>query len=199
MEPPASPVSDQRRPAASAEKLLPHVTIPTWRSSSDGVSTSTRTERRTQRCSGAPHPVSWTSSIAASCRYRAIASSRSRPVASVSERRTVYATRNVRPVSGMGTRASTRGTLFQPEDHPPVLVVRREVDVAKPEVEPLRRVVRVHAQRDARDALFPRALVDRGHERTADASTTLTVQHRDGDLGRLVVDVSLAVVVLREE
>jgi len=46
----------------------------------------------------------------------------------------------VRPVSGIGTRDSTRETLFQLDEHPPVLIVRREIDVAKADVEPLRRV-----------------------------------------------------------
>jgi len=63
-----SPASDHRRAAAIAANPLPHVVIATSRSARNGRTTSTRTERMTQRWSGAPQPVSSTSSVAASCR-----------------------------------------------------------------------------------------------------------------------------------
>ena len=58
------------------------------RSCSSGAITSMRILRITQRCFGAPHPVSSPSSIAASWRKRATASSRTLPAASMSESRT---------------------------------------------------------------------------------------------------------------
>ena len=65
------------------------------RSCSSGATTSTRILRITQRCSGIPHPVSSTSSIAASWRKRATASSRTRP-AGVHVREAHPAVRRVR-------------------------------------------------------------------------------------------------------
>src|SRR5262249_22918354 len=140
IEPPPSPVRDHLRPAARAEKLLPHVTMLTVWSLRNGSTTSIRTDRTTQRCSGAPQPVSSTSSIAASCRNLATASSRRRPVASASESRTLYVVRKVRPVAGIGTSGSTCGTLRQVEHHPPVRIAGVEVDIAQAHVQPFCRV-----------------------------------------------------------
>ena len=51
-----------------AARPLDHVRSSTRSSSSGGATTSTRMLRTTQRCSGAPHPVSSTSSLATSWR-----------------------------------------------------------------------------------------------------------------------------------
>ena len=107
MRPPRSPSSDQRRPAAIAASPLHHVTSPTSRSSRNGARTSIRIRRTNQRCSGRPHPVSWTSSIATSCRNRATASSRRRPVSSMSASRTRRRAANVRPTGGSGSEGSS--------------------------------------------------------------------------------------------
>src|SRR5262245_11085133 len=197
IDPPASPDSDHLRPAASDEKLLPHVTTSTADSSRNGLATSMRTERRTQRCRGAPHPVSSTSSVARAGRKRATASRRNRPWASVSDRRIRYLVRKVRPDRGRGTRASTAETLRQLENHP--LVARRERDVPEPFIETLRRIVGVDAQRYSCEALLPGVRMDRIHEHAPDAPATLAVHHGDGQLGGLVVDVSLAMSVGGEE
>src|SRR6186713_2313209 len=108
-----------------------------------------------------------------------MASSRRRPVASVSESRTLYATRNVLPVSGVGTRASTRETLRQLEHHSVIVLVRGERDVAEAFVQVTRRVVVIDAQRDAVDTVGPRPRVDRFHQSGADALPALPVH--DGD------------------
>ncbi len=83
------------------------MTRPTSRSSRNGRRTSTRIRRTNQRCSGVPHPVSCTSSIATSCRKRATASSRSRPVSSMSASRTRRRAENVRPTVGAGSEGSS--------------------------------------------------------------------------------------------
>ena len=57
----------------------------------------------------------------------------------------------------------------------------------------------VDAERDPRDAVCSRTLVDRLHQRRADSVAPLPLDDRDRDLRRRFVDEALAVHVLREE
>ena len=57
----------------------------------------------------------------------------------------------------------------------------------------------VDAERDPRDAVCSRALVDRLHQRRADPLAPLPLDDRDRDLRRRLVDEALAVHVLGEE
>jgi thiamine pyrophosphate-dependent acetolactate synthase large subunit-like protein len=102
-----------RSPATLARAATPlhQVVSPTSRSSRKGWSTSIRMRRTNHRCPGIPHPVSCTSSIAASWRKRATASSRSRPCVSMSERRIRRLDEYVRP--RCGTRIPVSSTTCQ--------------------------------------------------------------------------------------
>jgi len=96
---------------------LHQVAISRARSRSSGAITSTRILRITQRCSGIPHPVSSTSSIAASWRKRATASRRTLPVASMSESRTRRLVEYTRPLPGGSVPVSSITAVCQGPGH----------------------------------------------------------------------------------
>ena len=141
IEPPASPVSDHRRPAASAEKLLPHVTmldLGVARNGSSDVDPH-----------GAEHPQVLGRAPArlpdvVDRRVLQVARDRVEPqpsgrVGVGQPDRVGDAKRPPRRRPRHERRPRARPyEVNQLEDHPPVLVVGREVDVSEPGVEALR-------------------------------------------------------------
>ena len=95
--------------------------------------------------------------------------------------------------SGSASRAA------EVEEHAPLAVTRLELDVADPLVQALRRVVAVDAQGDAGQAVAPCPFVHRVEQLLADTAPAVPVGDRDRELGRLLVDEAVAVLVLGEE